>query len=134
MWVYSNEIVNEIPNGMYGFIYRINYTNGKCYYGKKLFYSTTKKWLGKKELALQTDKRLKKYRYVSKETKWREYEGSSKLTKDLTIASKEILAYAMSKRELTYLEIKCLFQVEALEDELCLNENINGVWYRDNLQ
>jgi len=132
-WTYDGYIVDSIPEGMYGFIYKITYTDGTYYYGKKNFYSTAKKWLGKKELALQTDKRLKKYKYVSKETKWQDYEGSSKLTKDLTISSKEILAYAVSKIELTYLETKCLFQTEALEDDLCRNENINGKWYKGNI-
>lgn len=45
-----------------------------------------------------------------------------------------VLAYAESKRELSYLEVKYQFLNNCLEDANCLNKNINGKWYRNRLK
>lgn len=160
-WQYKDGDLTEVPSDAYGFIYMIKYTNGKVYYGKKNFFSeTTIAALknGKRRPDAERITKLKRktpeemkarthiqkknnvrfnrvpFDIIRKESKWQAYKGSSEDTKDLEIEYKEILALAVSKRELTYLEAKCLFQMEALEDPACLNKNIGALFYRDNLE
>ena len=39
MWLYNNELIETIPEGMVGFVYLItNLTNNRKYIGKKNFY------------------------------------------------------------------------------------------------
>ena len=47
IWTYKGEEVWDVPEGTYGFIYQIVYTDGKKYIGKKNCYSFTKKYLTK---------------------------------------------------------------------------------------
>ena len=114
---------------IFGFIYEIHYTNGKKYLGKRQIWSVTKKHFGKKKLALITDKRLKTYEIITKESKWREYEGSSKLTKGLEIKSKTILEFCKDSKNLTYCEIKHLIRRDVLVDDTYLNDCISGHYY-----
>lgn len=121
-------------SGYYGFIYRIWYDDGGYYYGKKNFTSTRKKMFGKKRLAELDDNRLKKYEYITIESNWRfGYNGSTKNSKGKTVSKKEILLLGKTKRELTYLEAKLLFEMDVLNDEACLNENILGKFFKGNI-
>ena len=117
--------------GYEGFIYRIDYTDGTFYLGKKNFVDETTKQLGKKELALITDGRLKKYKTVRKESNWRTYEGSSKETIGKTISKKIILNVYKTQRALTFAEARLLFNSEALFESKCLNGNILGKFFRN---
>ena len=40
LWTFEGEVVDEMPNGVYGFIYLITYDNGQKYIGKKAIKST----------------------------------------------------------------------------------------------
>ena len=65
-WIYQGKKFTEtnIPKNGIGFIYHMSVIlngNTYAYIGKKNFFSNVKKKLGKKALALVTDKRLKKY-------------------------------------------------------------------------
>lgn len=65
-WEYPNEID---PDQWFGFIYRIVHkSTGKNYIGKKQFHSYTRKKI----------KGRKNRKRIVKESKWREYTGSSK--------------------------------------------------------
>ena len=73
-WLYKGEVFNDskIPDGAVGFIYEMEaIIDGKAvrYIGKKNFYSTVKKKLGKKAIEAMTDKRASKYTFVSKTNK-----------------------------------------------------------------
>lgn len=129
---WQNETGINDFTGMQGFIYRIDYEGGYVYYGKKDFVSDVKTPLGKKALEQQTDKRLKQYKRVQRETNWRKYEGSNDET-GYTIKSKTILAVYKTKRELTYREVEILIKKDALFDEKCLNKNILGKFFRGNI-
>ena len=130
IWLYQGQEVLELPEDTYGFIYQIVYTDGKRYIGKKNCYSLTKKYLTKKELAEITDNRLKKYKMVKKESKWREYTGSLKSAEDKRIAYKEILMFCKDKINLTYAEAEIMFKLDVLRDDTYLNENILGAFYK----
>lgn len=136
MWNYKNKKLNDVPEGAVGFIYEIKGKpntpfDGYFYIGKKSFYSTKKKKLGKKEVALITDKRLKKYTYETKESDWKTYKTSSKevkslLTKHPSYFDKIILEIVTKASALTYKELKYQINRNCLEDEKCWNENLLG--------
>jgi len=135
IWKYKDGDVSDKtpPSSVYGFIYELTLTDGKKYIGKKAFWSMTKKKLTLKEIEALENKRLKKWKYVTKETKWRGYTSSSKLFGSREVVEKRIVAIAKSKRNLTYLETKMLFQKNVLEDDLYLNDNIGGRFFADKL-
>ena len=66
-WIYQGKefVELDIPPGAVGFIYIMTaIIDGKsvAYIGKKNFFANIKRPLGKKALAMSTDKRLKKYK------------------------------------------------------------------------
>jgi len=123
-----------------GIIYQITLSNGMRYVGKKNLFSVRKKPLGKKVLASITDKRLKKYEVITKESDWMSYNGSSKLLIDaiknnkVSVVKREILEVATTKNELTYLETKHLFLNDVLGEnsDSFYNDNILGKFYKKN--
>lgn len=140
MWKYSNNLVasiEDVPAGATGFIYEITDSTGKKYIGKKSLWSIRKKHFGKKKLATMTDKRLKTWEKIKKESDWLKYTGSNKelnrnIDNNLEI-TKEILIFAYSKKELTYLELKFLFSKGVLESDSYYNDNIQGKFFRKDL-
>lgn len=132
-WYKLGDYIIEPPKGYIGFIYEIVFEDGERYIGKKNFYTHRKRNFGKKELALITDKRLKKYEIVTKESDWRTYCSSNKIVKqkikDGFDYEKYILFYARTKKELTYLEEYSLYINHVLADDNYLNDNIAGRFF-----
>jgi hypothetical protein len=137
-WIYQGKCFEEldIPQGGIGFIYMMTaIIDGKsvAYIGKKNFFANIKRPLGKKALAMSTDKRLKKYKRELKPDFMRYY-SSNKILKDAHKAGvtikREILRICYSQMELTYQETKYQFQYEVLEKEEYLNGNILGRFYK----
>ena len=126
----------DIPKGAVGFVYimtAIIDNKSVIYIGKKNFYANIKKPLGKKALAMTTDKRLKKYKRELKPDFMRYY--SSNLTlkeahKKGVLIKREILKICYSSMELTYQEVKHQFLYEVLEKPEFLNGNILGRFYK----
>jgi hypothetical protein len=121
-WTYKGHQVDELPECVMGMVYKIFYTDGTQYVGSKVIRSErrVKPLVGMRSNAV---------RKVVKESKWRDYEGSSKLTKDKVILSKVILYLTTSKRTMTYLEQRELFQIDAATNPNYVNENIGGKFY-----
>lgn len=141
-WIYKDKIVSELPDNTYGFIYQIDYEDNTSYIGKKQCYSKVqlpalKNGTVRSEAICRIGKNINNKRVqfdvLYKETSWRTYKGSSEITKGKVIKNKIILAFCKSKRELTYMECKALFCLDAIEDGKYLNINILGKFYRDNL-
>lgn len=137
-WTYNGVLVTELqdmPDDTIGIVYMVTAENGRKYIGKKSLFSVRKRKFGKKESALVTDKRMKLYEMVKKQSNWREYTGSNKelneeISKGLKY-TKKILHYANSKKQLGYLETKELFVKEVLENgDTYYNSNISGKFYR----
>jgi len=161
-WTYEDQPVESLPENTYGFIYTIDYDDDTSYIGKKQCYSEThlpalksglvrpgslyrigrmvklsaEELKARTPLQIKTNVRTKRMEFdvMRKENNWKSYKGSSDLTKGKTILRKTILAFCISKRELTYMECKALFCLNAIEDEKYLNINILGKFFRDNLQ
>lgn len=137
-WIYEGKefTTEHIPEGAIGFIYIMTAIIDKksvAYIGKKNFFANIKKPLGKKALAMVTDKRLKKYRYELKPD-FMNYYSSNKTLKEFAksggVVKREILRICHSKTELTYQETKYQFIYEVLEKDEFLNSNILGSFYK----
>lgn len=137
-WIYNGKVFEDvdIPEKALGFIYVMSVIlNGQSYsyIGKKNFYSNKKSKLGKKALAAIADKRLKKYKVI-KRTDYQNYFSSNDILKqahkDDIVIKRTILKICYSKTELTYQEVKHQFMYGVLENDLYLNGNILGRFYK----
>mgnify|MGYP000510061708 FL=1 len=149
-WIYEGRVINELhdmPEGTYGFIYKItNGLTGEYYIGKKQVQSTRKRKFGKKEIAALTDKRMKRYEMVTKESNWVDYRSSNKIVSDWfdkdgrpypatnDRIELKILRFCKNKKALTYYELQEQFSHNVLADELSLNDNLLGKFFRKDLE
>ena len=137
-WTYKGKVFSEmdIPEGAIGFIYSMTaIIDGKsvAYIGKKNFFANIKRPLGKKALAVTTDKRLKKYTRVIKPDFLNYYSSNAilkKAHKEGVHIKREIIKICYSGMELTYQETKHQFVYEVLEKEEFLNGNILGRFFK----
>jgi hypothetical protein len=137
-WSYQGQDFENsmIPEGAEGFVYEMQaIINGKLvrYIGKKNFYSTTKKRMGKRAVAQLQDKRTKKYT-IQKKLSYIDYYSSNAELKAAHKAGIDIRRYIIkicfSKTELTYYETKYQFVRGVLESDEFLNGNILGRFYK----
>ena len=154
-WTYNGQPITELkdmPEGTFGFIYKI--TNGKTgqyYIGKKQVVSVRKRNFGKKEIAALEDKRMKKYEMVQKESDWKSYRSSNLDVKMWFISNEaalkedrrddindqlelRILRFCSNKKSLTYYELQEQFSHDVLGDEFALNDNLLGKFFRKDLE
>ena len=131
MWYYQGEEISRIeqmPVGAVGFVYKISFPEMDLHYiGKKNLHSSR---------TLPPLKGYKRNRRIQKESNWLTYSSSNLEVKELIDLGhevhKEILTFAWSQRQLTYLETKMLFVYSVLEDDNYLNQNILGKFYAGN--
>lgn len=140
-WFHNREEVlkiSDMPEDTFGFIYEITHIpSGKKYIGKKQLLFNRKQALGKKEIALITDRRRSKKKVVTKESDWKSYYGSHNEIRQLIQEGKEedflreIVRYVPNKKLLTYYETKELFSRGVLEPgSSYYNDNIEGRYYK----
>ena len=129
MWLYNNELIEELPDDCVGFVYLItNKASNRMYVGKKLskFAKTTYKMVKQKNGI----KKRKKIRSKI-DSDWMEYYGSSiELNKDLESLGKdnfvrEILFFCKSKAECSYIEAREHFARKVLESDDYYNGQIS---------
>lgn len=137
-WLYNGTEFTQIniPEKAVGFVYHMSVIlngNTYAYIGKKNFFANIKKPMGKKALAMSTDKRLKKYTRELKPN-FENYYSSNQQLKEAHKAGckikREILVICYSATELTYQEVKHQFAYSVLEKEEFLNGNILGKFYK----
>ena len=123
-WTFNGKpFTSEDIQKYVGFVYVIiRKDSGRCYIGRKYFY-TLRKEKGKTKR-------------VRKESDWKKYYGSSgDLLSDVQTLGKEnfqriILSLHTTKGDVNYEEVKQQFKYDVLEDTKYYNDNINGKWYR----
>jgi hypothetical protein len=129
MWLYNNEIIEELPDDCVGFVYLItNKATSRMYVGKKLakFSKTTYKTVKLKN----GTKKKKKFRSKI-DSDWLEYYGSSlELNKDVELLGnenflREILFFCKSKAECSYIEAREQFARKVLESDDYYNGQIS---------
>lgn len=151
-WRYKDQLITEIsdmPEGTYGFIYRvIHLPTKKKYIGKKVLFFERNVKLGKRETEQLKEERrsqgiggrVPSKKKVIKESDWKDYYGSQTEIKSLVKSSKpedwtrEILEFVPTKKLLTYYEIKHIFINDALEDPDFYNDNILGKFYKKDFE
>lgn len=151
-WRYKDQLITEIsdmPEGTYGFIYRvIHLPTKKKYIGKKVLFFERNVKLGKRETEQLKEERRSQgiggrvpaKKKVVKESDWKTYYGSEEEIKKLVKTSKpedwtrEILEFVPTKKLLTYYEIKHIFINNALEDPDFANRNILGKFYKKDFE
>lgn len=151
-WRYKDQLITEIsdmPEGTYGFIYRVTHLpTKKKYIGKKVLFFKRNVRLGKKETEQLKEERKSQgirgrvpgKKEVVKESDWKTYYGSEEEIKKLVKTSKpedwtrEILEFVPTKKLLTYYEIKHIFINNALEDPDFANRNILGKFYKKDFE
>jgi hypothetical protein len=130
-WVYKGKEVlstDSMPDGAVGFVYEVTYLKeGKKYIGKKILEVKRK---------LPPLKGKKRVRRIVKESDWKKYYGSNEEIKKLISEGgegqfkREILEFAFSKVQLTYLETRYQFDRRVLERDDYFNSNILGKFYK----
>lgn len=129
MWLYQEQIVEELPDDCVGFVYLItNLTNNRKYIGKKLakFAKTTYK-----TVQLKNGTKKKKKIRSKIDSDWQQYYGSSNdLSADVAKLGKEnfkreILYYCRSKAECSYIEAREQFTRKVLESADYYNGQIS---------
>lgn len=128
MWLYNNEVVNELPEDCVGFVYLIvNLTNNRKYIGKKLAKFSKTSY---KTVTLKNGTKKKKKIKSKIDSDWLDYYGSSiELNKDVEALGKdqftrEILFFCKSKAECSYVEAREQFSRRVLESTEYYNNNI----------
>lgn len=121
-WEYNNELLEEAPKNMEGFVYIItNTTNNKKYIGKKHFWTR------------QKDK--KTGRRKKRESDWKNYFGScDELIEDVKtlgkdIFKREILYLCPHKKSMSYYETMEQFKRDVLISDDYYNTNIEGKFF-----
>ena len=137
-WVHGGDVIEQLPDGIVGFIYVItNTTNGRKYIGKK---KATFKKTAVKTVTLKNGTKKKKKIVSMIESDWKDYYGSSEeLKKDVeTLGSdkftREIIKYCYSLSELTYYEAREQFVTDCLlHPEMWYNSWIAARVRRDHM-
>ena len=155
-WHYKGEeidSIDKVPGGAIGFVYKICDEKGKCYIGKKNFFSERKVEVSEnvynklkasgEEVTRTKNKTLTKsgkggtvWRYkkvVSGESDWLTYNSSNSELKKLAkkeALDKEILQFCYTKQELTYYETKFQMEFGVIETDNWYNENVLGKFYK----
>ena len=138
-WIYNKKTFTDedIPEGAVGFIYMMSaIIDGKsvAYIGKKNFYANTKKKLSKKDAP--KDKRKKNYVRVSK-LAYHNYYSSNDTLKQAHAngipIKREIIKICYSKIQLSYQEVKQQFIYSVLENNIFLNGNIMGKYFKNKI-
>ena len=128
MWTYKGKDIlshNDLPKGTMEIVYLITYDDDKKYLGKKTVRSNRRVSPTKAQLAIR-----KNYKRIElKDIPFDKYKGSSILTVDMNIASKEILYCCSSKRTSAYIETRELMIRKALESDNYVNANISGKYF-----
>lgn len=133
-WTYKNQEDFEIPEGAFGFIYKISdLINGRKYIGRK--YLTAAKTTTKRILKRDGTKTTKKKK-SRVESDWKEYMGSCQPLLDaIKIHGKEnfkfeIIAFGMTKGQVNMLEVVTQIKSDVIIDPSYYNDAVGSGQFR----
>lgn len=133
-WIYRNQEEFEIPEGSFGFVYRItDLETDRKYIGRK--YLSRSKTVSKRVLKKDGTKVTKKKK-SRVESEWQSYMGSCKpLLDEIKKKGKdkfkfEILSFANTRGQVNFLECMLQFQCNVLTDESYYNDAIGSGQFR----
>lgn len=149
-WLYKDKeiLIEDVPEAAVGFVYKIiHIPTGKYYIGKKSLESVRNIKIGKRELLkIKEDRKLVGMsgrtpikKKVRKASDWETYYSSNDWISQQVKEGKavefkrEIIQFCNSKKSLSYYEVEWMFKYDVLRDEIALNGNISGKWYRKDL-
>lgn len=122
-WLYEGEILDEVPESAFGFIYQItDLTTNRKYIGRKYFEQ-------KRRVKKKGQKRRK---VVRKDSGWRDYTGSSKpLNEAISKNGKdkfrfEILEFGYTKGQVNYLEENIQHRLQVILDDTYYNDCVGS--------
>jgi len=124
-WRYKDKEIKQledIPEGVFGFVYMLSKDSGEYYIGRKNLYSVRK---------LKPLKGYKRKRTVIKESNWLTYMSSNEQVNQWVDCKRIILYWAFNKKQLTYFENKALYCYSVLEDKNSYNANIAGKFFKE---
>lgn len=137
-WTYKGKQIKSLEDfkkdDLFGFVYLLDLYDPKTgrlvykYIGKKNFHTRKKRHFGKKEKATVTDKRLKTYEIVVKESDWKTYHSSNKFIKENKgkyVIKREILDVWKENEDLDYRECQAILCNDALYNPMYLNHNVS---------
>ena len=138
MWYYRGECIDnleKVPTGAVGFIYKITrFDTDRFYIGKKQLFFARKTKITNKE-KLESGNNRKKFKTVTKDSGWLNYNSSCKELQD-EIKNlgegrflKEILEFCFDKRSLFYKEVWWQFKLDVLESNT-YNANILSRFFK----
>jgi hypothetical protein len=143
-WMNTNrEPVTHIPDEYYGFVYEIEYEDGKKYIGMKKIKSENMKPALKngkeREGHIKFQNKIKKRKIVkmelvSSQSNWRSYTGSMSKEHDSPIKTRVVLGLYKTKKETGYRELEALINNKVLENDSYLNSNILGKFFKKDLE
>lgn len=126
-WYYNNEVIENLPEDIIGFVYMItNLTNDRKYIGKKLSHFSKTRI---KTVTLKSGQKKKKKIRSKEESDWKTYWSSSEeLQKDVRELGeenfrREILHFCSTKGTLSYMELVEQIDRRVLET----NDYYNGI-------
>lgn len=129
-WLYRNIVVDDLPEGVYGFVYRItSMIDSRKYIGRKYVTKASRKSMRLKN----GNKRIKKIRV---ESDWKTYMGSNKvLLDDIEKHGKsnykfEILSWGFTKGQVNSLEIICQIKANVMIDDSYYNDAVGSGMFR----
>jgi len=159
-WTYEGEVVTEMPEGVFGFIYKLTYEDNTMYIGRKNMESVRtipalKSGIVRdgatrvhKNVLIDEDGKIVVSKKDKKEARKRGLKakrmpydtlvsGSDWLTyegshdkPDSKLVKKEILTIALTKIQATYRELEHLVKNDVLFREDYLNKQINNLFYK----
>lgn len=145
-WHYKGKCLEEIPEGIIGFTYKITCLSGEytgyIYVGMKMFTTTRTKKLSKKAAELAYSGRGKRptKTKVSTESNWKQYTSSSKFLKELIEQlglenfNFEILSFSKTKSDLCLSEVEWMVHYNVMRIPNSFNEWISIKVRKNNIQ
>lgn len=126
-WTYQNKILEEIPQDIFGYVYKIvNLISEKYYIGRK--YSAS---VRRKAVKGKTRKKV-----IRTESNWKTYTGSNiQLNEDIKKYGKEnfrfeIVAFGYTKGQVNFLEEHLQHRLAVVVDENSYNDAIGSGKFR----